>query len=78
MAAVTPVTGNKCVGNYADLTPNIQLYCDKGTVDEDDNPIYTCATWKKFKVSCPSVNQLCSTKSSAWVAASVVCRQRLF
>ena len=77
MAAVTPVSANKCVGNYADGTPNIQLYCNKGLDDQGD-PIYTCATWRKFRVQCPKVNQLCSTQSEAWVAAVTVCNQRLF
>lgn len=77
MAAVTPVSANRCKGSFSDSTPNIQLYCLKG-VDEMDQPIYTCATWKKFRVSCPKLNQLCSTRSEAWVAAITVCNQRLF
>lgn len=77
MAAVTPVSANKCVGNYADGTPNIQLYCYKG-VDALSNPIYTCATWRKFKVNCPKTNFQCSNLSEAWVAAVTVCNQRLF
>lgn len=77
MAVVTPVSSNKCKGTYADDTPNIQLYCYKGN-DENDDPIYTCATWRKFKVSCPKVNGLCSSRSSAWVSAITVCNQRLF
>lgn len=77
MAAVTPVSANKCKGTYEDGTPNIQLYCYKGDDDLGD-PIYTCATWRKFRVQCPKVNQLCSTQSEAWVAAVTVCNQRLF
>lgn len=77
MAAVTPLTGNKCVGNYADGTPNIQLYCYKGD-DNNGAPIYTCATWRKFRVNCPKVNYQCSNLSEAWVAAVTVCNQRLF
>ncbi len=77
MAAVTPVSGNKCVGSYADGTPRVQLYCNKG-LDAQGDPIYTCATWRKFRVSCPKLNQLCSTQSEAWVAAITVCNQRLF
>lgn len=77
MAAVTPVSGNKCVGRFADNTPNRQLYCLKGYDDQGD-PIYTCATWRKFKVSCPKLNSLCSTLSEAYVAAVVVCRQHLY
>jgi len=77
MAAVTPVSANKCVGKFADNTVNRQLYCLKG-VDADDLPIYTCAKWRKFKVACPKLNSLCSNRSEAWVAASVVCNQKLF
>lgn len=77
MAAVTPVSANKCVGKYADDTPNIQLYCMKG-LDDLGDPIYTCATWRKFRVQCPKVNFQCSTQSEAWVAAVTVCNQRLF
>lgn len=77
MAAVTPVTGNKCVGAYSDDTPNVQLYCLKG-LDENDDPIYTCATWRKFRVQCPKVNRQCSNLSEAYVAAIVVCNQKLF
>lgn len=77
MAAVTPVTANKCVGNYADGTPNLNHYCYKG-LDQSGNPLYTCATWRKFRVQCPKVNMLCSTRSEAWVAAVTVCNQGLF
>lgn len=72
MAAVIPVTANKCVGNYENDDPNIQLYCQKS----DDT--YTCATWRKFRVQCPGLNQICSTQSEAWVAAITVCNQSLF
>jgi len=72
MAAVTPVSANKCVGAYADSTPNIQLYCEK------PDGTYTCATWRKFRVSCPKVNGQCSSLSEAWVPAVTVCNQRLF
>jgi len=77
MAAVTPITGNKCIGNHEDGTPNLNLYCQKG-VDEESEPIYTCATWRKFRVNCPKVNFQCSNLSEAWVAAITVCNQRLF
>lgn len=77
MAAVTPVSANKCKGTYNDGTPNIKLYCYKGD-DAQGDPIYTCATWRKFKVSCPKVNFQCSNRSEAWVAAVTVCNQRLF
>ncbi len=72
MAAVTPITSNKCIGNFADGTPNINLYCKK--TDE----VFVCATWRSFIASCPKVNQLCSGKSQAWVAAITVCNQQLF
>jgi hypothetical protein len=77
MAAVTPVSGNKCRGTYEDGSLRVQLYCYKGN-DSEGDPIYTCATWRKFKVSCPKVNALCSSRSEAWVAAITVCNQRLF
>jgi hypothetical protein len=77
MTAVSPITGNKCVGTYADGSPNRQLYCNKG-LDENGDPIYTCATWRRFRVNCPKVNFQCSTLSEAWVAAITVCNQRLF
>ncbi len=77
MAAVLPVTGNKCEGTFEDGTENIQLYCNKGP-DSMGDPVFTCATWKKFKVQCPSVLQNCSTLSEAWVAAITICNQKLF
>lgn len=77
MAAIDPITGNKCKGTHTDGTPNTKLYCLKG---EDDNgdPIYTCAGWRKFRVNCPKINRQCNSKSEAWVAAVTVCNQRLF
>lgn len=77
MAAVPPITGNKCVGSYEDGTVNRNLYCYKGD-DDNGDPIYTCATWRRFKVNCPKVNFQCNTSSEAWVAAITVCNQRLF
>lgn len=77
MAAVTPVSGNKCVGSFADGKAHRQLYCLKG-FDSENNPIYTCAKWRKFRVSCPKLNSLCSNLSSAYVAASTVCQQHLY
>lgn len=77
MAAVAPLTGNKCVGSYADGSPYRKLYCLKGN-DANGDPIYTCATWRKFRVNCPKVNFLCSNLSEAWVPAITVCNQRLF
>lgn len=77
MAAVTPITGNKCKGTKADGTPNINLYCLKGD-DNNGDPIYTCAKWRKFRVNCPKINMQCSALSEAWVAAITVCNQKLF
>lgn len=77
MAVVTPVPGNHCTGNLADGTPDIRLKCLKG-LDDADQPIYTCATWRKFRVNCPKVNFQCSNLSKAWVAAITVCNQKLF
>ncbi len=75
--AIPPQTGNKCVGQFSDGSTDYQLYCFKGN-DHQGNPIYTCATWRLFYVSCPKLNQLCSTTSSAYVAAITVCNQQLF
>lgn len=77
MAAVTPVSSNKCVGSYADGTVNRQLYCLKG-YDDQDQKIYTCAKWRKFRVNCPKINSLCSNLSEAYVAAVTICGQRLY
>jgi len=38
----------------------------------------TVVEWRFFLVTCPKVNQLCSTTSGAWVAATTVCQQALF
>lgn len=77
MAAVTPVSANRCKGTFQDGTPDTQLYCLKGE-DQMAQPIYTCATWKLFRVQCPKLNRQCSTLSSAYVAAITVCNQKLF
>lgn len=77
MAAVTPVSANKCKGTFADGTPNTKFYCYKG-LDEEGDPVYTCATWRLFRVSCSKINQQCNSLSQAYVAASTVCNQRLF
>ena len=68
---------NKCVGTNAVGATIRKFYCYKG-LDLSDNPLYTCATWRLFRVNCPKVNQLCSNLSSAYVAAVTVCNQRLF
>jgi len=65
---VVPVTSNGCVR---------KLLCNKG-LDANGNKIFTCATWRRFRVNCPKVNFQCSSLSEAWVAAVTVCRQRLF
>ena len=75
--AVTPVSANKCIGNDTEGNVVRQLYCLKG-YDQLSQPIYTCAKWRKFRVTCPKLNQQCSTLSEAWVAAITVCNQRLF
>lgn len=77
MSEVVPVTGNKCIGSRENGDPNIQLYCYKGD-DANGDPIYTCATWRRFKANCPRSNRQCSSISEAWVAAVTVCNQRLF
>ena len=74
---VTPLPEAHCIGTHVDGTVDLQLKCEKG-LDGNGNPIYTCATWRYFLVNCPKVNQLCSNLSGAYVAASVVCNQRLF
>jgi hypothetical protein len=77
MAAVTPVSANRCVGSFKDGTPNIRLYCQK-ELDDQGDPVITCATWRKFRVQCPKLNQLCSTQSEAFLPAITVCIQKLF
>lgn len=74
---VPAITGNKCVGSYTDGSVLRKHFCKKGT-DANGDSIYTCATWRKFRVNCPKINFQCSSRSEAWVAAAVVCRQRLF
>jgi hypothetical protein len=74
--ATTPTTSNHCIGSNDDGTTNINLYCYKG-VDDEGDPIYVCATWRRFKVSCPKVNSMCSSLSEAWLPAITVCNQRL-
>ena len=77
MARVYPVSANKCVGELADGTPDLQLYCYEGDDDQGD-PVYTCTTMRKFKATCPKVSQNCSNSSEAYVAAITCCNQRLF
>lgn len=75
--AVPAITGNKCVGSYTDGSPYRKHYCLKG-LDANGDKIFTCATWRKFRVNCPKINFQCSALSEAWVAAVTVCRQRLY
>jgi hypothetical protein len=77
MAAVPPITGNRCIGSHVDGTPHRNLLCYKGD-DSNGDPILTCASWRKFRVNCPKVNFQCSSRSEAYVAAITVCNQRLF
>lgn len=37
-----------------------------------------CGGWRYFLANCPKGNMMCSGMSGAWVAATTVCRQRLF
>lgn len=39
---------------------------------------YRTVTWRLFYASCPKINLQCNKLSSGYVAASVVCRQRLW
>lgn len=74
---VPAITGNKCVGSYTDGSVLRKHFCKKGT-DNNGDSIYTCATWRRFRVNCPKINFQCSSRSEAWVAAATVCRQRLY
>lgn len=74
---IPPQSTNKCVGQNLDGTVNRQLYCLKG-YDDQGSKIFTCAKWRKFRVSCPKLNQLCSSLSEAYVAAITVCNQHLY
>jgi len=77
MAKVTPVSANRCVGEFENGDPNVQLRCLKG-FDINDEPIFTCVTMRLFQVACPKLNQICSTQSQAFVSAITICNQRLF
>lgn len=77
MAAITPLPGNRCVGQFADGTPDVQFKCVR-SYDDEGNRVFTCTTRRLFKVSCPKINRLCSARSVAFVAAVTVCNQRLF
>ena len=77
MAAVTPLPSNGCKGTLSSGAADIRMKCVK-ELDEDGNPVFTCSTWRRFRVSCPKINSLCSTRSEAWVAAITVCNQHLY
>lgn len=38
----------------------------------------TTVTWRLFYANCRRVNLLCNAGSNAFVAAAIICRQRLF
>lgn len=89
--AVTPTPiGNHCIGKQADrkvnvggvLTtivgdPIIQFKCMKN-LDTNGDPVYTCATWRYFRVTCSKINRQCNSLSGGYVAAVTVCNQKLF
>lgn len=78
MAVVPPLPGNGCIGtNQNTLQPERKLKCLKG-YDNQSQPVYTCAAWRRFRVQCPKINQLCNSRSEAWVAAVTVCNQHLY
>lgn len=77
MAAIAPVSGNNCRGVYADGTQNLRLKCVK-SLDGEGQPVFACTTWRFFKVSCPKLNQTCSSVAGAFLPAITVCRQKLY
>jgi hypothetical protein len=74
--APTPI-GNRCIGQNSDGSVNAEFRCVKMT-DVDGTRIYNCVGMRFFLVTCPAVNQLCSTTSGAYVAAVTCCNQGLF
>jgi hypothetical protein len=77
VAVVTPLPGNGCLGTNVDGTVNRHFKCVK-TVENDGSKVYTCSTWRFFRVNCPKINFQCSSLSGAYVAAVTVCNQKLF
>jgi len=77
MAAVPPLSGNNCRGSFEDGTPNIKVKCVK-TLDDQGDKVFACVTWRYFRVTCPKLNQQCSSLSGAYVPAITVCNQKLF
>lgn len=75
--AVTPTPANGCLGSTTTGAVDRRLKCLK-SVDDDGNPVFTCSQWRLFYVNCPKINVQCNPYSSAYVAARVVCSQRLF
>lgn len=74
---VVPVSGNNCRGKFPNGDPDIRFKCVK-KLDNDGAPVFTCSTFRYFRVSCPKLNQQCSSLSGAYVAAVTVCNQKLF
>lgn len=74
---VTPTSGNACIGKHFDGTVDRRLKCVK-QLDDEGLPVYTCATWRFFRVNCPKINFQCSNLSGGYVAAVTVCNQKLF
>ena len=74
--AVTPTPSNGCVGTDANGNVLTQLKCVKAY--SEGLPSFECIGWRLFYVNCPKVNVQCNPFSSAYVAASVVCNQKLF
>lgn len=77
MAAVIPTPARQCKGTFANGEADIRLKCVK-SLDDEGNKVYTCATWRYFRVTCSKVNRQCNSLSGAYVAAVTVCNQRLY
>jgi hypothetical protein len=79
--AITPTPAlpeNGCLGLEQDgVTVDRKLKCVKSE-DEDGSKVYTCTTWRYFRVNCPKINFQCSSLSGAYVAAVTVCNQKLY
>lgn len=77
MAAIPPLSGNNCRGVYENGLPNIKVKCVKN-LDDEGAKVFSCVTWRYFRVSCPKLNQQCSSLSGAFLPAITVCTQKLF